>query len=51
VTGLRGWPREAARRNLSIGRQVEYELAALLESISIPRIEVPVKPFIKIAIG
>jgi glycosyltransferase involved in cell wall biosynthesis len=43
-TGLRGWPREAARRNLSIkGDKFEYELAALLESLSLPRIEVPIE--------
>jgi glycosyltransferase involved in cell wall biosynthesis len=43
-TGLRGWPREAARRNLSItGDKFEYELAALLENISMPRIEVPIE--------
>lgn len=43
-TGLRGWPREAARRNLSIrGDRFEYELSALLASISLPRIEVPIE--------
>jgi len=43
-TGLRGWPREAARRNLSIrGDKFEYELAALLENISLPRIEVAIE--------
>ena len=43
-TGLRGWPREAARRNLAIkGDKFEYELAALLANISMPRIEVPIE--------
>jgi glycosyltransferase involved in cell wall biosynthesis len=43
-TGLRGWPRELARRSLSAeGDGFEYELEALLGALDAPRIEVPIE--------
>lgn len=43
-TGLRGWPRGAAERNLNVrGEKFEYELASLLNSLAMPRVEVPIE--------
>lgn len=43
-TGLRGWPRELARRSLRArGDGFEYELQALLGALDAPRLEVPIE--------
>jgi glycosyltransferase involved in cell wall biosynthesis len=43
-TGLRGWPRDAAARNLHVrGEKFEYELASLLHPLALPRVEVPIE--------
>lgn len=43
-TGLRGWPRELARRSLlAPGTGFEYELQALLGALDAPRLEVPIE--------
>jgi glycosyltransferase involved in cell wall biosynthesis len=43
-TGLRGWPRELARRSLlARGDGFEYELQALLGALDAPRVEVPIE--------
>ena len=43
-TGLRGWPRAALERNLAIeGTGFEYEVAALLAALDMPRTEVPIE--------
>ena len=42
-TGLRGWPRELARRSLQVrGDGFEYELEALLGALDALRLEVPI---------
>lgn len=43
-TGLRGWPRAAAIRNLTLeGDGFEYELSTLLAALDMPRKEVPIE--------
>lgn len=43
-TGLRGWPRELARKSLAArGDGFEYELEALLGALDAPRLEVPIE--------